>query len=73
MVNITDIMPKSNEYYHYLGSLTTPPCSQGVNWNVMKEVSYVSKSQVDKFKEFFPHNARPTQPLNKRVVELGGN
>ncbi len=73
IINVKDILPKSNEYYHYTGSLTTPPCSEGVNWNVMKEVSYVSKEQVEKFKEFFPNNARPVQQLKGRVVELGGN
>jgi carbonic anhydrase len=69
IINVKDILPKSKEYYHYSGSLTTPPCSEGVDWNVMKELSYVSKEQVEKFKSFFNHNARPIQPLKGRVVE----
>jgi len=71
VINISDILPENKTYYNYSGSLTTPPCSEGVNWHVMTTVNYVSQDQVDTFKEFFNHNARPTKPLNEREVKIG--
>jgi len=55
-------------YYSYVGSLTTPPCSEGVRWFVMKNSVRVSARQVAKFKKFFDMNARPTQALHLRKV-----
>lgn len=50
------------------GSLTTPPCSEGVAWFLMQEPVEASKAQMDKFMSIFGANARPVQPLNGRVV-----
>eukprot|EP00927_Polykrikos_kofoidii_P045077 TRINITY_DN3893_c0_g1_i3.p1 TRINITY_DN3893_c0_g1~~TRINITY_DN3893_c0_g1_i3.p1 ORF type:complete len:316 (-),score=50.61 TRINITY_DN3893_c0_g1_i3:116-1063(-) len=60
----------SGKFYHYVGSLTTPPCTEGVHWYVFGHRVFVSDVQVDSFKKLFPdpENNRPTQPLNGRKV-----
>jgi carbonic anhydrase len=65
---IADFLPKKKTLFHYFGSLTTPPCSQLVNWFVMESPIEVSESQIKYFQKFIDHNARPVQPLNGRVV-----
>ncbi len=67
-VNAANLMPASLEYYKYQGSLTEPPCSEGVTWYVMKEPIELSEGQLTAFQSVFPVNARPVQPLNERVV-----
>ena len=67
-LNINDLLPTSRLYYTYTGSLTAPPCSQGLNWIVMKERIKISAAQVAKFKAIYSNNSRPTQPLNNRLV-----
>ncbi|KAJ8598530.1 hypothetical protein CTAYLR_001326 [Chrysophaeum taylorii] len=58
----------SGEFWRYKGSLTTPPCSEIVEWHVMKTVSPMSQSQYDYFQNIFPNpsNYRPVQPMNDR-------
>ena len=56
-------------YYHFEGSLTTPPCTEGVQWFVMKEPATVSPKQFAAFAAIFPFNARPVQAVNGRKVE----
>lgn len=67
-VNLPAILPKKHLYYTYAGSLTTPPCAEGVHWMVLKEHLHVSAAQVKEFKKLFKHNARPAQELNDRAV-----
>lgn len=67
-VNAANLMPAGLEYYKYQGSLTTPPCSEGVTWYVMKEPIELSEGQLTAFQSVFPVNARPIQALNDRVV-----
>jgi carbonic anhydrase len=57
-------------YYHYKGSLTTPPCSETVHWYVLRKKAAISKKMIDQFKMMFPSPAdnRPVQPLNGREV-----
>jgi carbonic anhydrase len=56
-------------YYRFNGSLTTPPCSEGVRWIVMKATRHVSKAQLSMFLKALKHtDNRPVQPLNARVV-----
>jgi carbonic anhydrase len=63
------LQPESRDYYRFSGSLTTPPCSEGVRWLVMKQPVEVSKAQIDAFKAVMLHpNNRPVQPLNGRVI-----
>ena len=58
-----DILPQDKSYQHYIGSLTTPPCSEGVRWIVLNEPIEMSQEQIDAFKAIFQHNARPVQPM----------
>ncbi len=63
------LMPKSMDYYRFSGSLTTPPCTEGVRWLVLKTPARVSKAQIEAFEHAVGHhNNRPVQPLNGRVV-----
>lgn len=64
-----ELIPRQKEYYRFSGSLTTPPCSEGVVWVVMKTPMTASKRQIDAIKEVLREdNNRPVQPLNGRVV-----
>jgi carbonic anhydrase len=68
-VNAAGLLPGSRAYYRYNGSLTTPPCSEGVRWLVMKEPVSVSREQVEAFKKVMGHpNNRPVQPINARSI-----
>lgn len=67
-INANDLLPAGRGYYTFAGSLTTPPCSEGVTWYVMKNPVGVSKVQVAAFAKLYPHNARPTQPANGREI-----
>ena len=62
-------MPKTMDYYRFSGSLTTPPCSEGVRWLVLKSPVSASKTQIEAFEHAIGHhNNRPVQPLNGRVI-----
>jgi len=67
-----DLLPAHREYYRYAGSLTTPPCTEGVRWHVLREPVDVSAAQIDEFRAIFPLNARPLQLLNDRPVLTEG-
>jgi len=69
-VDVASLLPAKRGYYTFTGSLTTPPCTEGVTWFVLKTPVQVSKGQVDAFAKKYPHNARPVQPLNGRVVQM---
>ena len=69
-LNAADFIPSERGYYHYDGSLTTPPCSEVVSWVVMTESIAVSQAQVDAFAALYPMNARPVQPLHRRFILL---
>jgi carbonic anhydrase len=68
--NAVNLLPAHKSYYSYAGSLTTPPCSEGVNWTILAEPITVSTAQLNKFKQFYPANARPIQLTNTRKIEL---
>lgn len=60
---------KSSDYFRFNGSLTTPPCTEGVRWIVMRKPMTISDSQLLAFQKALKHpNNRPVQPLNARVV-----
>ena len=68
-IKVDDLMPKNRDYYRFNGSLTTPPCSEGVYWFVLKQPMTVSKEQVEAFAHVMHHpNNRPVQPINARPV-----
>lgn len=67
-VNLADVLPASRGYYTFPGSLTTPPCSEGVTWFVLKTPVEMSEQQIKLIDDRYPDNARPVQPLNDRVV-----
>jgi carbonic anhydrase len=66
------LLPAHHDYYAYMGSLTTPPCSEGVHWQILKQPVEISKGQLAAFRKLYPMNARPVQHLNGRVVEIMG-
>ncbi|MBI3774536.1 MAG: carbonic anhydrase [Gammaproteobacteria bacterium] len=67
-INVAELLPAKRSFYHFKGSLTTPPCSEGVQWFVMKEPTTVSAEQVKSFVAAVGNNARPVQALNQRSV-----
>lgn len=64
-------MPADRAYFRYAGSLTTPPCSEGVEWRVIRAPLTASKVQIEAFREIVGENARDLQPLNGREVAFG--
>jgi carbonic anhydrase len=69
-VNVLPLLPSDKSYYSFMGSLTTPPCSEEVRWQVMRTPISISAAQLVEFKKLYKMNARPEQPLNGRTVEL---
>jgi carbonic anhydrase len=69
--NVADILPRSQRYLTFPGSLTTPPCTEGVTWFVLETPTTLSSSELAVFARLYPHNARPVQPLNDRKVLSG--
>jgi len=67
-INAEDLIPMDHHYYAYSGSLTTPPCSEGVRWSVLRTPVEVSKAQIAAFAKRYPDDARPLQQLNGREV-----
>jgi carbonic anhydrase len=67
-VDIGKILPARHDVYRYDGSLTTPPCSEGVTWLVLKEHATASAKQIEAFRTLMKHDNRPVQALNGRGV-----
>jgi carbonic anhydrase len=68
-VNPTGLLPRDTSYYTYMGSLTAPPCSESVTWFVLKTPVEISAKEVGAFAKLYPHDVRPLQPLNGRIVK----
>lgn len=69
-INPGELLPRNTTaYYMYMGSVTAPPCTEGVTWFVLKTPVAFSAEQIEAFAKLFPHDARPIQPLNGRVVK----
>jgi carbonic anhydrase len=67
--DVMRLLPASKDYFRFNGSLTTPPCSEGVRWMVMKKPVTASKAQIEQFTKTIGFaNNRPVQPLNARDV-----
>jgi carbonic anhydrase len=67
-INVADLLPATRSYFTFAGSLTTPPCTEGVSWFVLKTPLTISKKQVATFAAIYPYDERPTQSLNGRTV-----
>ena len=70
--DVAQLYPAMRDYYEFLGSMTTPPCSEGVRWLVMKTPVQLSEAQLTTFQLAFPMSARPIQPTNNRTLQVGG-
>ena len=71
IIDPANLLPASRNYYTYMGSLTTPPCTEGVLWLVMKQPVQVSPDQINIFSRLYKNNARPTQPIANRMIKEG--
>lgn len=69
-IDADDLLPESHLTYRYDGSLTTPPCSEGVQWLVMREPVTWSAAQLTAFTDLYDGSNRPVQPLGDRVQVL---
>ena len=69
-LDIQTTLPSDIYAYHYMGSLTTPPCSENVEWLVLKDQVTLTADQIGAFSSKIAENNRPTQPLNDRVVTM---
>ena len=68
LVDLNELLPQDQRYYQFLGSLTTPPCTEGVLWLVIKQPVALSREQLKLFGQLFPNNARPVQSVNGRPI-----
>jgi len=69
VIDPTDALPERREYFTYMGSLTEPPCTEGVLWMVFKQPMQASPAQMALFSRLYPLNARPVQPTAGRMVK----
>lgn len=69
MVDPNDFLPAGRAYSHYIGSLTTPPCSEGVKWYVLRQRVTMSQRQVEEFRKIISANARPVQAMHNRLLQ----
>jgi carbonic anhydrase len=67
-INPGALLPAARTYYRYWGSLTTPPCSETVDWLLLTEPLQVAEADIARFARLFPMNARPVQKASRRFV-----
>ena len=67
-LELADLLPTDRRYFTYMGSLTTPPCSEGVQWVVMRQPMTMSPEQIELFARMYPMNARPVQQASGRRI-----
>ncbi|MBK5232896.1 MAG: carbonic anhydrase family protein [Thermoleophilia bacterium] len=70
-INPEDLLPASNRAFEFKGSLTTPPCTQGLEWIVYKQPITMSADQLDALRAAYSDNIRPNQPVNGRPITVG--
>lgn len=68
-IDLSELLPADKRYYTYMGSLTTPPCSEGVLWMVMQQPVTISQAQINIFAKLYPMNARPIQSASGRLIK----
>jgi carbonic anhydrase len=69
-LDLAALLPAERRYWDIEGSLTTPPCSEGVHWMVLTQPVTVSAAAIQRLRRLYPANARPVQPLNGRLVRV---
>ncbi|MEW5288629.1 carbonic anhydrase family protein [Erwinia papayae] len=68
-IDLTKLLPSDQGYYRFSGSLTTPPCTEGIRWLLMKQPVTLSRAQLEKFQAALKHaNNRPVQALHGRMI-----
>jgi carbonic anhydrase len=67
-LNVILLLPTDLSSYRYRGSLTTPPCTEGVTWIVLEHPVELSAEQLERFKTLYTDNVRPVQPLHGRRI-----
>lgn len=72
VLDLDSLLPAGRDYFRYEGSLTTPPCSEIVDWAVLAQPITASEAQIDAFAGLHPGNTRPLQPLNHRFLLRSG-
>ena len=68
-INPAGLLPNDVAYYTYMGSLSAPPCTEGIRWYVLKTPVEISAKQIEAFAQLYPHDVRPLQRLNGRAVQ----
>jgi len=68
-LDLNTLLPDDRRYYTYMGSLTTPPCSEGVLWLVLKQPVTVTQEQIGVFARLYSNNARPIQSVAGRLIK----
>lgn len=68
-LDLNQLLPQDKRYYAYMGSLTTPPCSEGVLWMVMQQPVAIAQEQINVFARLYPMNARPIQSAAGRLIK----
>jgi carbonic anhydrase len=68
-MDVNHLLPADRRYYTYMGSLTTPPCSEGVLWMVLQQPVPISNEQIAVFSKLYPMNARPIQQASGRLIK----
>ncbi len=71
-IDVNELQPVAERYYRYRGSLTTPPCSESVEWIVIADKSQISAEQMAALTSHLHHNNRVVQPLGDRELVLVG-
>jgi carbonic anhydrase len=69
-INVADLLPAVRTTFRYDGSLTTPPCTEGVAWFIMTTPVQLSSKQIASLERVFKRDNRPVQPLNGRIVTV---
>lgn len=69
LLDLSHLLPADRRYYAFMGSLTTPPCTEGVLWLVMQQPVPIAVEQVNVFSRLYPMNARPVQPTAGRLIK----
>ena len=70
-VDLAALLPDRRTMWRYRGSLTAPPCTEGVAWAIFDESLSLSAGQIEAFAAIYPNNCRPVQPHEERVLYLG--